>query len=424
MVDFRIVRVRRVLRLPVLAACAAWLSLAAAGQQESAPLAITHGPYLQLPTSTSVTIVWHTNRPCVSRVEYWTGDRSDSAGQGDPARPGTGATTEVSSEHGLIDNDRTSHVIRVTGLRPGTTYKYRVVSREFGGYEKQHIVRWGGTVSGDILSFTTLDEKKASYSFAVVSDVHENAKRLDAALAPLDWTRTDFVVFDGDMVNDFMNLDQPFAGFVDASVARFGRTTPFVYVRGNHDVRGRFARRLADYFPTRDGKAYYSFDHGQVHFVVLDSGEDKVDSHEYYNALVAFEPYRREQAKWLADDLRSVAARRARYRVVLSHIPPYDGTPRTGTAGETFAIRDVRECWEKPANTGGVDLWLSGHTHRYAHLAPAAGKNRYHLVIGAPDTLTRVDVSKEKLDVTVTRETGERIDTIAIGPRPLRGAGL
>jgi predicted phosphodiesterase len=430
--------------------CAAWLlpagvhplgsrALARNGQNTpDAPVAITHGPYLQLPANTSMTIVWHTNRPCVSRVEYWAGDkgRASSAptegGQtvgAELAPPQTPPATAVSTAHGLIDNDRTSHIIRLNGLKPGTRYRYRVVSREFQGYEKQHIVKYGGTVSSDVFSFTTLDQKRTSYSFAVMSDIHENAKRLDAMLAALDWNRVPFVVFNGDMVNDFMNADQPFSGFLDVSVARFARTIPFVYVRGNHDVRGRFARRLADYLPTysggassalappRDGRAYYSFDEGPVHFVVLDSGEDKIDTHEYYNGLVAFEPYRREQARWLADDLRGAAARRARYRIVLSHIPPYDGTSRTGTPEEGFAIQQVRECWEKPANAGGVDLWLSGHTHRYAHIAPTAGRNRYHLVIGAPDTVTRVDVSTAQLRVTVTRETGELVDTVAIRPR-------
>jgi hypothetical protein len=67
--------------------CAAWLlpagvhplgsrALARNGQNTpDAPVAITHGPYLQLPANTSMTIVWHTNRPCVSRVEYWAGDK-------------------------------------------------------------------------------------------------------------------------------------------------------------------------------------------------------------------------------------------------------------------------------------------------------------------------------------------------------------
>jgi predicted MPP superfamily phosphohydrolase len=353
--------------------------------QGETPFAITHGPYLQLPSATSMTIACHTNRPAVVRVEYGEGGRLDQ--------------TAISVHHGLIDNDRTSHVVRLEGLRPGVTYFYRVVLREFSGYEKQYIVHWGATVTSETLHFTTLDPAAARYSFAVVSDIHENAKRLDTLLEKVDWKAVPFVVFNGDMVNDFMDVNQPFTGFLDTSVARFAQRIPFVYVRGNHDVRGRFARRLEDYFPTEGGHAYYSFDHGPVHFVVLDSGEDKVDTHEYYNGLTAFEPYRREQAEWLARDLSGAAAKAARFRVILSHIPP-DGA-------EGFAIRDVRAAWHDIASRGGVELWLSGHTHRYLNLDPAPGRNPYRLVIGAPDTITLVDVSAAQLHLTVTRETGE-----------------
>jgi predicted phosphodiesterase len=379
----------------VLAVCVAWTVGAGSRQPGPPPFAIVHGPSLQLPASTSVTVVWHTTRPAVSRVEYGPTDRLGS--------------TAISAEHGLIANNRTSHVIRLTGLSPGTAYRYRVVSREFVGYEKQHIVKYGDTVSSGVFSFTTLDDRKPTCSFALVSDIHENATRLDALLARLDWRATSFVVFDGDMVNDFMNLDQPFAGFVDEAVARFARTTPFVYVRGNHDVRGRYARQLTDYFPAADGRAYYSFNQGPAHVVVLDSGEDKEDTHEYYNGLVAFEAYRREQARWLAEDLRSEPARRARFRIVLSHIPPY--------GGDTFAIQDVRKAWEGAANQGRVDLWLSGHVHRYLRFDPAPGKNRYRLVVGPPDALMQVNATPKTMTVTITRENGEKLDSMVLGAR-------
>jgi predicted phosphodiesterase len=309
----------------------------------------------------------------------------------------------ASSRYGLVDNDRTSHAVRLMGLKPGTTYYYRVVSREFVGYEKQHIVKFGETVTGEALSFRTLARKAAPYTFAVVSDIHENAARLDTLLSRLDWASVPFVIFNGDMVNDFMSPDQPFTGFVDASVERFARRIPFVYVRGNHDVRGRHARRLADYFPTIEGRAYYSFDHGPVHFMVLDSGEDKVDSHEYYNGLVAFDGYRKEQAAWLDQDLRTDTARRARFRVLVSHIPP--------RGADGYSVEQVRTQWEAAANAGKVDLWLSGHTHRFARLDPTRGRNRYRLIVGAPDTLIRVDVTPEALTATVTRENGTVVDT-------------
>jgi len=358
------------------------------------PLAITHGPSLQVPGVSSMTVVWHTNRPAVSHVEY---GPTEALGQ-----------TAVNAEHGLIDNDRTSHVVRLSGLPPGKPCFYRVVSREFLGYDKQHIVRWGETVTGDIRSFTTLDTAARGYSFTVVSDIHENVARFGKLLSVVDWKVTPFVVFNGDMVNDFMTEGQPFAGFLDAAIEVFADTRPFVYVRGNHDVRGRFARKLDEYFPTAAGRAYYSFDQGPVHFVVLDSGEDKVDGHEYYNGLVAFEPYRREQAEWLATDLASPAARRARFRVVLSHIPP--------RGGEGYAIDEVRRLWEPVANTGRVDLWMSGHTHRVAAIPPAAGANRYHLVVNAPDTLTRVDVLRDRLEAAVIRENGEKVAAVTVLP--------
>jgi hypothetical protein len=46
--------------------------------QKEEPLAITHGPYLQLPTSTSMVIVWQTNKKSVSKVEYGTNEKFGS----------------------------------------------------------------------------------------------------------------------------------------------------------------------------------------------------------------------------------------------------------------------------------------------------------------------------------------------------------
>jgi predicted phosphodiesterase len=378
-----------------LLAVAATLPGGADSQEPQAAFGIAHGPYLQVPGTSSVTVAWHTNRPAVSRVEY---GPTEALGR-----------VAVSAEHGLIDNHRTSHVVRLSALPPGKPCFYRVVSREFLGYDKQHIVRWGETATSEVRSFTTLDTAAGDYTFTMVSDIHENVARFEALLAGVEWERTPLVVFNGDMVNDFMTEGQPFAGFLDAAVRLFGTTRPFVYVRGNHDVRGRFARRLDEYFPTSDGRAYYSFDHGPVHFVVLDSGEDKVDGHEYYNGLVAFEPYRREQAEWLARDLASASARRARFRVILSHIPP--------RGGKGFAIDEVRRLWEPVANGGRVDLWMSGHTHRVANVAPAAGENAYRLIVNAPDTLVRVSERRDRLEASVIKETGEEVTSAVVRRR-------
>ncbi|MDX9754183.1 MAG: FN3 domain-containing metallophosphoesterase family protein [bacterium] len=358
----------------------------ATGEQEA--FAITHGPYLQLLTENSVTIVWHTNRKGVAWVDYGTGENLDQKA--------------MASQHGLIANDTTHHQICLENLQSGTTYRYRAGTREFVDYVQQHIVNFGEEITSPEYTFTTLDPAKPAYSFAVFSDIHERAADLGAMLNLVDWTNTDFVVYNGDMINDFMWLDQPFTGFVDISVERFATQIPFQFVRGNHEVRGRFARQLDTYFPLRDGRAYYAFTHGSAFFLVLDSGEDKVDSHEYYNGLTDFEAYRREQAEWVKTTMQSEAAQKARFLVVISHIPPRNA--------RNFSSQDLREVMEPLLNAAGADLWLSGHTHRVAHLPPTPGANAYDLVIGATDTFTQVQVTPEQLQVRVIQHDGKVIE--------------
>jgi predicted phosphodiesterase len=360
-------------------------ALSRSAQDAPAAFAITHGPYLQLPSSSSMTLVWHTNRKAVSKVEYGIGDDL--------------GMTAVTSRYGLIENDNTSHVVRLTGLKPGTKYRYRVVSREFLGYQQQHIVSWGETVSSPVYAFATLDPDKEAFSFAMVSDIHERGADLEALLGMPDAAKVDFLLFNGDMLNDFMRADQVFQGFLDVSVRLFAKEMPFIYSRGNHETRGRFARILPDILPAPEGRTYFSFNHGGAHFIVLDSGEDKEDAHPYYNGLVDFQEYRKAEAVWLKQDLESDAFRKARYRIVISHIPP--------RAAKGFAIEEVGRNFEPLILKAGVDLWLSGHTHRFQRVDPAEGQNNYTLIIGSTDTLTRVEVAAVGIKVSAVRQNGE-----------------
>jgi acid phosphatase type 7 len=369
---------------------------AAAAAVAEDQLTITHGPCLQQPAATSMTVVWFTNRKSVSHVEYGTGE--------------TLGSTAISAHHGLIDANTTAHAVRLSGLTPGTTYRYRVVSREiirFGAYE----IVFGQTVMSEVCRFVTLDPARSSFSFLAVNDTHNRDRQLTAMLKGASWDGVDLVFLNGDMVSEVNSLDVLFRGFLDACVNAFAKTTPLVLVRGNHETRGVAARQLMEVFPTSSGRFYGSFDHGGIHFIVLDSGEDKPDSSKEYSGLVAFDPYRAEQAEWLKADTHAEASRKAAFRVALFHMPPYGGN---NWHGET----QIRKLWGPILNESGVDLVICGHTHKFARLNPTKRANQYTLVIGATDTVIRGDVAGTKLSVTVTGANGTVLDTVSISPRP------
>lgn len=368
---------------------------------EDDPFSITHGPYLQQLTEASVMIVWFTSRESVSRVEYGTGDNYRTFPQW-----GSLLHIATANEHGLVDAYTTAHKVLISGLQPGKTYKYRVVSKEFLQFKPYEVI-YGDSIVSPIYQFETLDPNKSSFSFIQLSDIHEHAARLDTMLQAVDWENIDLVFYTGDAIDYFEEESQIFDGFLDMSVQHYATEKPLVYIRGNHETRGRYARRLMDFFPTESQRYYYSFNQGPVHFIVMDSGEDKEDEHPVYADLVDFDPYREAQAEWLKQDVQSEAFKRATFRVALFHIPPYGERHRHGEDHLT-------DLWAPVFNEAGIDLMLCGHRHRFSRHDPETGKNTYPLVITGINNVTRVDVTPEKLQVIVSHKNGDVVDTFTV----------
>lgn len=348
-------------------------------------LAIVYGPYLQAPAADGMTICWMTNRKCVSRVEYAEGDSEQYV-------------TAISSHFGLIDADKTYHAVRLSNLKPATSYTYRVVSKEMVEFQAYKVV-FGQTVCSGPARFTTLDLRKQRSSFIVLNDRHEKIDELKAALAGVDFKDLDLVFYNGDMVNSATGVQQVMRCVVAPSA--FANVIPFIYVRGNHDTRGPGARSLMNWFPTQSGRLYYSFDHAGVHFVVLDCGEDKRDSDREYFGLVNFRPYMAEEARWLKEEVRSEAFRRAKFRVVIVHIPPYvSGEPKFAQ-GE-WIIDNFCPLLEE----AGADLMLCGHLHVFAEYAPQPPLRSYPLILGGTETVIRVNITGDELEVCSLRDDG------------------
>lgn len=395
----------RILRYPLTVLFVlAFLAGGVLPSEEERELAITHGPYLLDAAEAGITVVWFTNKRCVSHVEFSSGDnfRTFPVWGGYPQK-------QFSSRHGLIEAYTFRHAVRLTGLEAGTAYRYRAVSREIKQF-KPYEVLFGSTVVSDVFPFRTLDAQKKSFSFGVVTDVHENSQRLDHLLEQLEWEGIDLMFLNGDMIDYFEGENQLFQGFMDTCVQHFAHSIPLVYTRGNHETRGFLARSLLDYFPQTSGRFYTSFNHGPVHFIILDSGEDKPDDHPVYAGLVDFDRYRIAQKDWLVKDVASPAFRDALYRIVFIHQPPFSGEERHG-------ISHITELWGPVLNKAGIDLVLSGHFHRDRDLPPREGHNSFPIVVQGTGTVIRVDVTGDELRITRTGQDGEVIGSRAFPSR-------
>ena len=350
-----------------------------------------------------MTLVWFTNKPGVSWVEFGTGDSKGTFPQF-----GSLITAVKSSRHGLMAANETRHTVTIDGLKPGKTYPYRVVAREIVKFEPYEVV-YGESVASPMAEFRTLDPKTQAFQFDVFQDIHGDPARLNALLQLPGGEATELRFFNGDTVSDLSRESQIFNGFLDISVSRFASRSPFVYIRGNHDTRGPLARRLENYFPPREGRFFSAFDHGPVRFIVLDSGEDKPDDSPVYAGLADFDRYRLLEAEWLKAEVKSEAFVRSAFRVVLVHMPPFG----TGTTPESLA-----RIWGPILNEAGIDVVLSGHYHRLIRIDPAAGRNAFPVLCAPQNALIRAEVRPEGIGLRVIDAQGAVLETLALPFRP------
>ncbi|MBI1312761.1 metallophosphoesterase [bacterium] len=158
-------------------------------------------------------------------------------------------------------------------------------------------------------------------------------------------TDASFGVTLGDIVFDDLNMFGPQA----RSIALLG--IPWYNVIGNHDINYDAANdRMSDEtFERHFGPAYYSFDHGQVHFVVLDDIEwyipDGAGKGRYRGGLGE------DQIEFVKNDLALVPDEQL--VVLMMHIPIVDVEDRQ----ELYRIIEKRP----------LCISISGHTHHHEH---------------------------------------------------------
>lgn len=360
---------------------------------------ITHSPYLQNLGEDEVTIVWTVNKPSVGWVELAPDDGSHFY---ESERP------KVFNAKNGIKQTSTVHAVRLTGLQPGTRYRYRVYSQEVLSHVGWRVI-YGNVAATDVygkkpLSFRTSDKGKQTVNFAMINDIHGKSDLLEKLVSHCDLATTDMFLFNGDMVSIFNNEKEIFDGFMDKATELFASEMPMYYTRGNHETRGAFATAFQDYFSPKQDHIYYMFRQGPVCFVILDSGEDKPDSDLEYAGITVYDQYRTQQAEWLEQVLKSKEYKEAPFKVVVCHIPPFGGW---------HGNKEVAEKFIPLLNNAGADVMLCAHLHRYVRNEAKDGVN-FPVIVNSNNTVLQAEAQPGKLSIKVLDQEGKEVDKLTI----------
>lgn len=336
-------------------------------------------PYLQNPTDGGMTIMWQTTIPAYSWVEYGVD------------------TTRLERARLLIDGqvEFTQHIhkIRLDDLRPATRYYYRVCSQEilhYGAYDKE----FGTLAKSPFYTFTTRAEDADSFTAIIFNDLHQREDVFEALYSQVRDVERDFVIFNGDCVDDPKSEEQA-TYFISLLTERVGgEGVPTIFIRGNHEIRGAYSVGLRQHFDYIGGKTYGAFSWGDTRFVMLDCGEDKPDTTAVYYDMNDFTQLREQQVVFLGEEFRSEEFRSAERRILIHHIPIY------GMLGGNLC----ETLWRPLLDGATFDVALNAHTHRFAYHPAGSSENCYPVIIGGGRNMndaTVIILRKSGSDLTV-----------------------
>ncbi len=266
-------------------------------------------PYLQLPTPTGMTVMWETRSEGLSRVEFGTTRK-------------LGLRAENSKRTYL-------HEVRLDGLKPGTTYYYRVHS---------------GDLVSEIYSFRTAPPVGTKrFRIAVYGDSRSNPKVHGRIARQIARARVNLILHTGDIVVNGKIHNAWRREFFEP-LGELARSVPWVSTIGNHE---NDSENYFSYMALPGNKRYFGFDYANAHIVCLDS-----------NSWIAKGRDSRQYA-WLEEHLRR--KREPAWTFVAFHHPLFSAHP-------SRPINSLRWDWAPlfldPASR--VDGVLAGHDHFYA----------------------------------------------------------
>ena len=213
-----------------------------------------------------------------------------------------------------------------------------------------------------------------NFSFVFMTDIHITPERHGTegflqAIDTINKLTPDFVISGGDNVMDALEQKESRAdslfNLFETAVKKL--KMPVYYTIGNHDVFGLKANSGVSpdhklygkkMYEKRLSKRYYSFDHKNWHFIVLD-GIGFTEDRQYYGVVDSI------QVEWLKQNLQKTG--KTKPVIVSIHIPlmtvetqvlkgPTEGLTPSSVINNAHEIMSILEQYN-------VKLVLQGHTH-------------------------------------------------------------
>ena len=365
---------------------AAWCQ-APASRAADGDLAIVHGPYLSDVSENAAIINWNTSREAYAAVEW----------QGEDGK----WRSVVASRDGLVVTGH-RHSATLLGLRPGQRISYRIVAKPIHYYGSNN-VDYGPAVTSATYTFETLNRARKGFAAYFFNDLHSDIPRLETLFEQVQLQPGDLVFFNGDMVDDMVD-EEVLLRLIDFCAKRFAAQFPLYYVRGNHETRGRAASMVQARFPTLSGKTFYTVEHGGTQFIVLDSGEDKEDSHKEYSGLANFDALREQiETPWLRQVVTAPTEATTKYKVAVFHIPIFGGA-------RWHSELQIARLWQPLLNQAGLDLEMSAHTHVRTWLPQDHIWRHFPIMIGGTHSFVKLTFDEQAINLDVIDITGRLLD--------------
>lgn len=345
-------------------------------------------PYLQNPVDGGITVMWETTVPAYSWVEYGTDKENLKR-----------ARLLVDGQV-ICNNDL--HKIRLEGLQPGQKYYYRVCSTEILSY-KAYSKAFGQTAVSDFSTFELPEADEDSFTAIVFNDLHQRTATFQALLGQVKDVDYDFVVFNGDCVDDPANRAQASRFIKVMTEGVHADRVPAFFMRGNHEIRNAYSIGLRDHFDYVGNKTYGAFNWGDTRIVMLDCGEDKPDDTPVYYDLNDFTQLRQDQVEFMKKEFASKAFKKAEKRVLIHHIPLYG-----------YEHNLCNDLWRPILGKAPFDVCLNAHTHRFAYHPAGSLDCKYPVIIGGGNqekdaTVIVLEKDGDELEIKVLNAKGETL---------------